>query len=239
MAVADNRMSTILQSSQPFENTGRSMNSQGLFYSLPKEVKDQLSVSARLRKFVPGQLIQHRGDPSDGFWVIKKGQVKLGHYDQDGNMQVLVILGSGDSFGELSCFGRFPRVVDAEAVGHLEMQWFLESALTELLATSHEIVRDLLAALSRQLQESLYALVELRKDTASKRLCRSLLALSKGKSSPTKLVIGQLELAELVGVSRMSIAKTLKALEGAGLIERGYREITILDRAGLQSWLSV
>lgn len=237
MAEVAVRMSTILQSDGGLENTGRSINSQGLFKSLPAEIQDQLTASARLKKFVPGQLIQHRGDRSDGFWVIKKGQVKLGHYDKDGHMQVLVILGGGDSFGELSCFGRFPRVVDAEAVGHLEMQWILERALSKLLATSPVIARNLLAALSAQLQESLYALVELRKDSASKKLARSLLALTKGKPSRAKLKLGQQELAELIGVSRMSIAKTLKTFEAEGILERGYREIKILDRAGLERWL--
>jgi Mn-dependent DtxR family transcriptional regulator len=40
-------------------------------------------------------------------------------------------------------------------------------------------------------------------------------------------------LAEMLGVQRPSISNAAQELERAGLIERGRREVTILDRQGL------
>jgi Mn-dependent DtxR family transcriptional regulator len=47
------------------------------------------------------------------------------------------------------------------------------------------------------------------------------------------LQITQSLLAEMLGVQRPTITNAARELERAGLIERGRRELTILDRQGL------
>jgi hypothetical protein len=46
--------------------------------------------------------------------------------------------------------------------------------------------------------------------------------------------IGQSLLAEMLGVQRPSITHAIADLQGAGLIERGRQQVTILDRQGLR-----
>ncbi len=230
-------MPKILQSSNPPENTGRSVGAPALFGSLPEAVQDELRKGSHRRKFADGQLVQHRGDVAEGFWVIEKGQVKLGHYAASGEMQALIILGAGDSFGELACLGNFPRVLDAEAIGALEMLWVSDSVLSTVIASCPKVGRQLLRALSVQLQEALDNLIVFRNLLAPKRLAQRLLALAEGKAAPVKLGIRQQELAELVGVSRMTIASTLAQLEELGLVSRHYRHLVINDPAALRKWM--
>ena len=64
------------------------------------------------------------------------------------------------------------------------------------------------------------------------RLARWLLMM-RDRSDEDTLPITQNLLAEMLGAQRPSITKSAQELESAGLIERGRREVTILDRQGL------
>jgi CRP-like cAMP-binding protein len=64
------------------------------------------------------------------------------------------------------------------------------------------------------------------------RLARWLLMM-RDRFDEDALPITQNLLAEMLGVQRPTVTNAAKELEGAGLIERGRRQITILDRQGL------
>ena len=64
------------------------------------------------------------------------------------------------------------------------------------------------------------------------RLARWLLMM-RDRSDGDTLPITQDLLAEMLGVQRPSISNAAEELERAGLIERGRRQVTILDRQGL------
>ncbi len=64
------------------------------------------------------------------------------------------------------------------------------------------------------------------------RLARWLLMM-RDRSDEDALLITQNLLAEMLGVQRPTITNAARELEHAGLIERGRRQVTILDRQGL------
>lgn len=230
-------MPRILQSKNPPENTGRSVGAPALFASFPEELQTELRAKAIRRSFAPGQFLHHRGDAADGFWIVENGQVKCGHQDAQGNMHVLFILGPGDSFGELACLGQFERVLDIEALGKVDMLWVSEKIFSEAMGRSPDIVREMLKILAKQLQEALDNLLVFRNMSAPKRLAQRLIAFAVDREPPVKLGIKQQELAELIGVSRMTIASALSELESKGLVTRRYGHLVIEDPAALRDWM--
>jgi CRP-like cAMP-binding protein len=64
------------------------------------------------------------------------------------------------------------------------------------------------------------------------RLARWLLMM-RDRSDEDELPVSQNLLAEMLGVQRPTITNAARELEAAGLIERGRRQVTILDRQGL------
>ena len=64
------------------------------------------------------------------------------------------------------------------------------------------------------------------------RLARWLLMM-RDRADDDALQITQSLLAEMLGVQRPTITNAARELEGAGLIARGRRQVTILDRPGL------
>ena len=68
--------------------------------------------------------------------------------------------------------------------------------------------------------------------TLRQRLARWLLMM-RDRGDEDALQITQSLLAEMLGVQRPTITNAARELEGAGLIARGRRQVTILDRPGL------
>ena len=64
------------------------------------------------------------------------------------------------------------------------------------------------------------------------RLARWLLTM-RDRGDNDLLQITQALLGEMLGVQRPSVTNAARELESAGLIERGRRQVTILDRQGL------
>ena len=64
------------------------------------------------------------------------------------------------------------------------------------------------------------------------RLARWLLMM-RDRGDHDNLLITQDILAQMLGAQRPSITNAARELEGAGLIERGRRQVTIIDRQGL------
>ena len=219
------------------ENSSRSISAPSLFAAFSPALQAELRASATRKRFCDGQFLYHRGDPADGFWLIDQGQVKIGYFSDDGDMQVVAILGAGDSFGELACFGQFVRVIDAQAMGQVDGLWVTDAQLKSAIATSPDVPRELMRLLATQLQEALNTMFFFRQMSATQRLAQRLLALCEGKDAPVRLSIRQQELAELVGVSRITIASALAEFENAGLIERRYRHLIIVSPTALREWV--
>jgi len=66
----------------------------------------------------------------------------------------------------------------------------------------------------------------------TQRLARWLLMM-RDRSDGNELPITQIILAEMLGVQRPTVTNAARELERAGLIQRGRRQLTILDRRGL------
>lgn len=213
------------------------MRGPSIFGTLPDDIQARLRAGAVRRFFRDGQIVTQRGDAPEGFWVIEKGQAKIGNYDAEGEMQTLFIAGPGSSFGELACLGGFARMVDVEAINDLEMLYIGEGQLRSAIDSSPSAARLLLRSLAGQLQDAVNGLFEMRNAPAPKRLVRRLLIMCGGAHGPVRLSIRQQELAELVGVSRMTVGTALNKLESLRLISRQYGHIVVEDVDGLRHWL--
>jgi CRP-like cAMP-binding protein len=75
-----------------------------------EEVRSLLSV-ARRRSFRKGEVVFHRGDPSDSLHLISKGRFKLEVMTPLGEPATIAVRGPGDSFGEMAIVGRAPSAL--------------------------------------------------------------------------------------------------------------------------------
>ena len=92
--------------------------------------------------------------------------------------------------------------------------------------------RSLMDAYVQAFLEQVMVSVACNGDSLKQRLARWLLMM-RDRSDGDVLPITQDLLAEMLGVQRPTITNAAREFERTGLIERGRRQVTILDRQGL------
>ena len=185
-------------------------------------------------RFAKGQLIQQRGDPAREFWYVESGSVQIGRFSEHGRLTLFAVLGPGETFGELAFLGEFPRTVDAIAGSEAVLVRIGEVEFQNLLQSERRAARLLLQTMALTIQQA-FDLVEAGRNLDStQKLAQAVLQLLGEQPEGTALRTTQQELADLVGLSRVSLGKAMKRLQDRGMLSAGYGEIRVLDRIGLE-----
>lgn len=212
------------------------------FGALPlAERRAVLAGSERIR-LRPGEMLFRQGDavaPGRGaFYGLVSGSMKASSLREDGKEAILVVLEAGNWFGEISLIDQQPRTHDATALGDAEVLALPRAAFDALMkrpAFARAICRMLAARL-----RSLYGMVEdatLRSTRA--RVARRLLLLARGDATQAAqarpvVPVSHEQLAMMLGITRQTLSKELKALVAARAIQLGYRRIEISSCARLE-----
>jgi CRP/FNR family cyclic AMP-dependent transcriptional regulator len=216
-------------------NSASPIAATGFVMALPAKVRADLLARGQARHFDKGQIIQQRGDPAREFWYVERGSVQIGRYGIDGRLTLFALIGAGDTFGELAFMGEFPRTVDAIAGSDCQLIRIGDQELHSLMASDPAVTRLLLKTMALTVQQAFDLIESSRNLSVPQRLAQALLQLCGDQGNGTEIMATQQDLADLVGVSRVSLGKALAGLQAAGFIEPGYGFVTIRDGAALQA----
>jgi CRP-like cAMP-binding protein len=100
------------------------------------------------RRYQPGEVLFHRGDAAETFYVIQQGEVDFHVPPAD---TFLVRLGAGASFGEQALLRGGIRNAKAVAVGELVCTEITAQALQDQVLAQQTLIRPVLEALLMQL----------------------------------------------------------------------------------------
>ncbi len=213
------------------------------FAALPLRERRAMLAASELMRLRAGEMLFRQGDvvpPAAGaFYGLAAGALKISSLREDGREAILAVLEAGNWFGEISLLDQQPRTHDATALGPAEVLVLPRAAFDALMsrpAFAAAICR-LLAARTR----SLYALVEdatLRSTRA--RVARRLVALARGDATQAGdarpvIPVSHEALAMMLGITRQTLSKELKALVARGAVTLGYRRIQIVSVAALEA----
>jgi len=188
-----------------------------------------------------GELIYRQGEPSGLLYRADTGLVRLYQITPKGRTVTLRHVLPGDYFGEGS-------LGTGVATGTPQRHLCSAEALTpaSLYIYDPQILsgRDLLdvsRSIGQQLRRAMQHEVHLQSGDLKHRVVRYLLELSDtplgAEDSDDRLYVRATHelLAEGSGSTRESVSKVVTELRDAGLIETGYRHITLLDLAALKT----
>jgi CRP/FNR family cyclic AMP-dependent transcriptional regulator len=212
------------------------------FGSLPLNERVAVLSACEWLRLGPGELLFRQGDkvkPGSGaLYCLVKGRLKVSSLREDGKEAILSVLEPGSWFGEIALIDYQPRPHDGTVLGPAELLALPRPAFDALMKTNafSEAMCRLLTARMRLL----YGLVEdatLRSTSA--RVARRLLLLARSDANRphgarVMLTVSQEALAMMLGISRQTLNKELKALAGKGAIRLGYRRIEIESTALLE-----
>lgn len=129
------------------------LQSSKLFGRLPAGELPSLLASAREMRFAPGQEIFKEGDPGDGVYVVKSGEVAISAVVGSGQRHAFSKVQPGDFFGEMAVLDNQPRSACASADGEVELHFVPREQMVALLTRSPELCITLLQEISRRIRE--------------------------------------------------------------------------------------
>jgi CRP-like cAMP-binding protein len=186
----------------------------------------------KLRK---GQSLFKEGDDGDNLYVVSNGKVKLGTKSPDGRENLLMILGPGDMFGELSLFDSGPRTATATAVTDSKLLTLGQEKVIPWVKEYPEVSLQLLARLASRLRRTNEVVGDLVFSDVPGRVAKALIDLGVkfGEKRSEGFVVNhdltQEELAQLVGASRETVNKALADFAQRGWLRLEARSVMILD----------
>lgn len=201
--------------------------------SIPEAARERLFAAGTRKKLKAGQAIWHQGDVANGFFGIISGIVQASKMGPDGTRTIFALYGEGDVAGDGAYFTKSERQATMEARAAAEIVWISDTIFRRKLATDTEVLLLLLRSVSGQLQETIQLIDHARRLSAADRLA-AVLAMFRCDDDGVIDATHQ-ELAELVGVSRVSLGTALGQLAKIGVVQRNYGSIRIMNRAALKS----
>jgi len=208
-----------------------------IFRDLDADAFEQLGRYAKPATLKRGATIFSKGDPGNSLIAVISGTVKISISSPDGRNAILNLIGPGEIVGEVAVLDGMARTADATANSNCEIfiidrreflpfvrgqpalaMKFIELLCTRLRWTSDQVEQVILQDLPGRLASALIRLTERHK------------AAQGGRT----IAVTQQEISEMVGMSRESINKQLRAWALRNWVRLEHGAIVVLDLAPLQ-----
>jgi CRP/FNR family cyclic AMP-dependent transcriptional regulator len=193
-----------------------------VFGQLATDQIEQLCEHAQTRRVARGTTIFKKGDPGNSLFAIALGTVKIDVSSTDGKDAVFGLLQEGEILGEIALLDGQPRTADATAMTDCLLIVIDRRDFVPLLTARPEIALKLIEVLCRRLRQANQQIEDVMFLDYPARLAKTLLGLSqrvKASAGGRKVVITQSEIGGLVGLSRESTNRFLRAWAERGWVE--------------------
>lgn len=130
-----------------------SLESCKLFRGLPVAELESLRQVANERSYGMGETIFKQGDPGDGIYIVKGGEVHIAVVASSGELRVISKLGPGELFGEMAVIDSDPRSASALAGERTTLYFVSRSDLLEMMNRTPQLTMGLVREISRRLRD--------------------------------------------------------------------------------------
>lgn len=206
-----------------------------LFSDLTEEELRQLAGVVREQHYRKNVTLFRLDDPGNAFFILKSGLMKITMEDQSGREIILRMVYPTDFFGEMALLDGMPRSATVTTQEPCEALIIYRQPFLALIEQSPKILLNMTAVLSRRLRKMNDLIRSLVFFDVYGKVARVLLTLAAEKGRATEqgtvidLRLTQQELAELAGMSRETMTRTLRDFQQAGVVRIESGIITILE----------
>jgi CRP/FNR family transcriptional regulator/CRP/FNR family cyclic AMP-dependent transcriptional regulator len=206
-----------------------------LFSELDEEELRQLTSVVREQHYKKHTTIVHVDDPGNSLFILKSGLVKITIEDQHGYEMILRMLYPTDFFGEMSLLDGMPRSATVTTQEASEVLTIHRDHFLDIIEKSPKILLKMTAVLSKRLRKANELIHSLAFFDVYGKVARVLLNLAAEKGRVTEqgtvidMRLTQQELADLAGMTRETMARTLRDFQQAGCLRVDSGIITILE----------
>jgi CRP/FNR family transcriptional regulator, nitrogen oxide reductase regulator len=183
------------------------LSSTPIFRKLSPDDRARLAPHVRVRDYAKGERIFSEGTPSDRYYSIARGRVKVFKMTPAGKDVILEIFGVGDPLGAVAVYEGWPFPASAVALEDTTCITIERAAFFALLESHPTLVRGLLLGLTYRLIELTNRLAELTGGRVEPRFARLFLKLAGDVGRPDRggtfipMPLSRQELADLTGTT--------------------------------------
>lgn len=206
----------------------------------PNEISRLFAEHGHRRVFRAGEVLFHENDVCSHVYLCITGRVRLVVARACGRELLLDVKMSGDVFGELSAIDGRGRATTAIAMDAIEVHEMDGQHFLAALAADPKVANEELRALTRDLRRANERICAGETEPVVTRTARLLLELSDRFTNDAVaseviwiVPMRQADLAEWLGATRETTARSLGTLRRAGLISSGRNCVTVHDRMAL------
>ena len=204
-----------------------------LFEGLDDQQLDAIGGRGRRRTLGRGQTLFIEGDKAVGLFLVLRGRVKVYKTSPRGRQQILLLLGPGETVGEVAMFAGETFPASSESLEAAEVFSLPRAAFLEIIRGEPEVAMKLLGSLSTRLRSFASLIEDLSLREVSERLAAHLSALDRegGSKGAVELDTTKAQMAAAFGTVPETLSRAFQQLRKAGAIETAGRHVRIRDQA--------
>lgn len=210
------------------------------FENHPRELSLLLSIS-KTQDLNAGMVIFSAGDESTGkFYIIESGKVKVSIIKEDGSEKILGIQEKNTLFGETAALDDHPYFATATVLEKTRLRVVGRDDFYGLIEKHPDVSRLMMAAFARVVRMLVLQIEGMSFLGAEKRVAHMLYKLASeiGQKTERGTMISKKvtheEIANLTGLSRVSVSLALNVFEESGILRKKRHMIEVFDMRRLK-----
>lgn len=216
-----------------------------LFRRVSSEDRERIAAVALLRGYDRGDHVFAEGDPSDFFFIVVSGRVKVYKHGPAGHDIILEMFGAGGPLGAVAAYEARPYPASATAIEASTCLLIPRPEFFTLLESHPSLVRGLLGSLSLRLVELTARLAELTGGRVETRFARLFLKLADQLGRAERggvfipLPLSRQELADLTGTTIETSIRIMSRWGKDDVLRTEKDGFVVIDRATLETLAAI
>lgn len=200
-----------------------------------------IAEAAALRRFEKGETVFAEAAPSDAFYTIASGRVKIFKTLASGKDLILEVFGSGDPLGAVAAYDGRPFPASAVALEDTVCVVIPRPLFFRLLEEHPSLVRGLMLGLTIRLVELTNRLAELSGARIEPRFARVFLKLGAEQGRPERggtfipVSLSRRELADMTGTTIETAIRIMSRWGKENIVRTEKDGFVLLDRVTLEA----
>ena len=181
-----------------------------------------------------GTTIFEQGDEDDRLFILISGGLEVSVLSSEGRKLTVSLIRDTSIFGEVAVFDPGPRTASVRATEPSDLVYIRQSNLLSAMERDPAVGLYLFRLAGSRLRGVIDQLSEQVFLSPSARLAARLIHLADGPNDSGSMIrISQAELADMVGVTREAVSKTVSRWKRDNIVEVGRGTIRILDMGAI------
>lgn len=204
-----------------------------LFSSLKDDELQSISKYFEKVTYKNNENIFVEGDPSDKFYLLAEGSVKVLKHTMMGKDIILEIMSPGDIFGGVAVLDKKPFPASAQAMESTTVVWISRQNLLRIMDDYPVLKLEIVKYFSDKLRDAHEMLKNIATERVEKRIASLLLKLSEKIGvdddgfRKIDFPLTRQEISEMVGTTVETCIRTMSKLQKRGIIKSSNGRISI------------